>query len=181
PDVTPRFAWFEHDRPPHAGEYARVFASRHRFGKQATRIAYDREIADRPQPHPHSATSELLRDEAQRRLERMATADGVAGRLQHYLRAVPLARLPEIAAAARALGLSERSLRRRLTAEGTSYRDAVRAALEASAGRMLRDPAHSIKQVAAALGFADDAAFHRAFKRWTGMTPGDYRRSGGQR
>ena len=49
--------------------------------------------------------------------------------------------------------------------------------LEASAGRMLRDPSHTIKETAAALGFADVAAFHHAFKGWTGMTPGEYRRS----
>jgi AraC-like DNA-binding protein len=77
--------------------------------------------------------------------------------------------------------MSERSLRRHLATDGTSYREVVRLALEASAGRMLRDPAHSIKETAVALGFADAAAFHRAFKRWTGMTPGEFRRAhGGQ-
>jgi AraC-like DNA-binding protein len=91
------------------------------------------------------------------------------------------AQLPEISSAARTIGVSERSLRRRLTADGTSYRDVVRSALEGSAGRMLRDPAYTIKQIASALGFAHAAAFHRAFKRWTGMTPGEYRRSAGVR
>ena len=96
--------------------------------------------------------------------------------LRYYLGALPPSRIPGMANAARRLGMSERSLRRRLAAEGTSYREVVRVALEAKAGRLLRDPARSIKETAAALGFADTAAFHRAFKRWTGVTPLEYRR-----
>ena len=61
--------------------------------------------------------------------------------------------------------------------DGTSYRDAVHVALEDSAGRMLKDCSRTIKEISAALGFADATAFHRAFKRWTGVTPGEYRRA----
>jgi AraC-like DNA-binding protein len=95
------------------------------------------------------------------------------------LLARPASRIPDMATAARDLGVSERSLRRRLASENTSYRELVRATLEASAGHMLRDPARSIKETAAALGFVDARTFHRAFKRWTGMTPMEYRETRG--
>jgi AraC-like DNA-binding protein len=52
----------------------------------------------------------------------------------------------------------------------------VRGILEDSAGFMLRDPKRSIQETAVALGFSNVGAFHRAFKRWTGMTPAQYRR-----
>jgi AraC-like DNA-binding protein len=179
PGAAPRLACFEHERPNHHSEYTRIFGGTQRFGQSATSIAFDREIADQSQMHQHPQLYDLLRTEAQRRLDQMATDVRPATRLRQYLLAMPPARIPEIWAAARDLGMSERSLRRRLTADGTSYRDVVRSALEASAGRMLRDPAHTIKETALALGFADAAAFHRAFKRWTGMTPGEYRRARG--
>ena len=179
PSAVPRLARFEHERPKHHVEYTRIFGGHQRFGQSETSIAFDRAIADRPQMHQHPELYELLRTEAQRRLDQMATGVGPATRLHQYLLSVPPSHIPEISAAARDLGTSERSLRRRLAEDGTSYRDVVRSALEATAGRMLRDPAHTIKETAVALGFADPAAFHRAFKRWTGMTPGEYRRTRG--
>jgi AraC-like DNA-binding protein len=177
--AVPRLACFEHARPSHHREYTRVFGYNQRFGQRVTSIAFDREIVDRPQMHRHAELFDLLQAEAQRRLERMATGAGPAARLRQYLLARPPSRIPEISTAARDLGMSERSLRRRLAADGTSYRDVVRSALEGLAGRMLGNPTRSIKETAVALGFADAAAFHRAFKRWTGTTPGEYRRARG--
>jgi AraC-like DNA-binding protein len=87
--------------------------------------------------------------------------------------------MPDLPAAAQDLGLSERSLRRLLEAEGTSFRSLVRTVRRTSAEHMLRDPRYSIQETASALGFANVRAFHRAFKQWTGMTPGAYRARGG--
>jgi AraC-like DNA-binding protein len=78
--------------------------------------------------------------------------------------------------AARELGLSDRSLRRFLAAKGTSYRLLVRTLRQRHADDMLRDPERTIQDTASALGFANVRAFHRAFKQWTGMTPGEFRR-----
>jgi AraC-like DNA-binding protein len=179
PSAAPLFVSFEHEAPKHREEYTRIFGDDQRFGQRVTSIAFDAATVDRPQMHQHPELYELLRTEAQRRLDRMTTDVRPAHRLRRYLQAVPPSRIPEISAAARDLGMSERSLRRRLAADGTSYRDVVRAKLEASADRMLRDPTQTIKETAAALGFADAGTFHRAFKRWTGMTPGEYRRARG--
>jgi AraC-like DNA-binding protein len=181
PSVGPRIACFEHERPSHHGEYKRIFGEHSKFSQNTTSMAFDREIADRPQIHQHAELYDLLRTEGQRRLDRIATDTRPAARLRQHLLSVPPSRIPAISAVARELGMSERSLRRHLATEGTSYRDVVRSTLETSAGRLLRDPARTIKQTAAALGFADAAAFSSAFKRWTGMTPGEYRRAHARR
>jgi AraC-like DNA-binding protein len=178
PKAVPRFASFEHERPPHHREYTRTFGGTERFGQSVTSIAFDRAIVDRLQTHVHPEFHALLRAEAQRRLDRMTTDVRPAARLSQYLLAMPPSQIPPISTAARDLGMSERSLRRGLFADGTSYRDVVRSALQASAGRMLRGSRHTIKETAVALGFANAAAFYHAFKRWTGMTPGEYRRGG---
>jgi AraC-like DNA-binding protein len=177
PSAAPRHAWFEHERPDYHREYTRIFGDEPRFAQRVTSIAFDREIADRRQIHQHPELYELLQAEAERRLHRMTQGLGPATRLREYLLRMPPSRIPDMGRAARALGMSERSLRRHLAADGTSYRNLVRSALEASAGDMLQDRRRTIKETAAALGFAEVTAFSRAFKRWTGMTPREYRRA----
>ena len=78
-------------------------------------------------------------------------------------------------AVALALGISVRSLRRRLAAEGRSYQSVESEALATAAKRLLRDERRTIQDTADRMGFADTTAFHRAFKRWTGTTPSAYR------
>jgi AraC-like DNA-binding protein len=175
PRVLPRTASFEHDRPGYHKEYTRLFGGSERFGQPSTFIAFDRAIADRGQLHQSPELYSVVRAEAERKLERIARGVGPAERLHQYLLARPASRIPDIVTAARDLGVSERSLRRQLASENTSYREVVRAVLEASARRMLREPARSIKETAVALGFVDARSFHRAFKAWTGMTPKQYR------
>jgi AraC-like DNA-binding protein len=178
PAGVARAVWFEHARPTHHREYTRVFGGVERFGQPRTTLAFDRALLDRPQMHQHPALYSMLRAEAERALDRMTAGLRPSDQVREYLLARPPARIPDLATAARDLGVSERSLRRRLAAEATSYRALVRATLETSAGHWLRDPRRSIQETAHALGFSDAGAFHRAFKRWTGMTPKEYRERG---
>jgi AraC-like DNA-binding protein len=169
-------ALFEHARPAHHREYARIFGGIEKFGQTTTGITFDQSLLDGTQQwghHPELYSA--LRAEAERALDRVTEGVSAAEQLRRYLVARPPSRIPDPSTAARDLGMSERSLRRRLAAESTSYRDLVRAILEMHADHMLRDPRRSIQETAHALGFADAATFHRAFKRWTGRTPKEYR------
>jgi len=72
--------------------------------------------------------------------------------------------------------MSPRTLRRRLESEGTSFqtlRDAVR---KESALEHIRETELALSEIAYLLGFGETSAFHRAFRRWTGETPAQYRR-----
>jgi len=179
PRQMPRAVSFEHDRPPYHKEYTRLFGGSERFGQPSTFIAFDRAIADRGQLHQSPELYSVVRAEAERKLDQIERGVGPVERLHQYLLARPVSRIPDIVTAARDLGVSERSLRRHLASESTSYREIVRTVLEASARRMLREPARSIKETAVALGFVDARSFHRAFKAWTGLTPKQYREKRG--
>jgi AraC-like DNA-binding protein len=177
PRVAPQMASFEHELPAHHPEYTRLFGGAERFAQRTTALAFDRALLDRAHLHQHPELYSMLRAEAERALKRVTLGLRPSEQLRQYLLARPASRIPDMATAARDLRVSERSLRRQLASENTSYRELVRATLEASARHMLRDPARSIKETAAALGFVDARTFHRAFKRWTGMTPMEYRQT----
>lgn len=86
-------------------------------------------------------------------------------------------RVPRLKDAARLIGVSERTLIRRLRAEGLRYQDLTDGLLQRQSRALLTDPDLTIAQVSEQLGFADASSFHRGFRRWFGTTPDQYRRA----
>jgi AraC-like DNA-binding protein len=175
-NTRPEGVCFVHRRPPHHHEYTRIFGGAERFGQLFNGIEFSSHLLDRPHLYRHSELHALLLAQAERVLGRIGRSVGYSERLQHYFLARSPARIPDMSAAARELGVSERTLRRKLAEEGVSYRELVQSALVRVACTMLRDPRSSVQAVAHALGFSEVTAFHRAFKRWVGVTPLEYRR-----
>ena len=73
------------------------------------------------------------------------------------------------------LGVSERTLQRRLTELGRSFSDVVEDFRHEEAARLLATPGIPLVEVASRLGYAEQTSFTRAFRRWTGTTPGAWR------
>jgi AraC-like DNA-binding protein len=85
--------------------------------------------------------------------------------------------IPGIGEISDLLAMSNRTLTRRLSEAGVTYRDLIKRTQERIARQMLSDDAHSIGDIAFLTGFSDQSAFNRAFKKWTGKTPSDFRRN----
>jgi AraC-like DNA-binding protein len=173
-DARPRVL-FEHAAPSYRAEYARIFDGLARFEQPFTGIVMDRRLMDSVQLHKDVDFHESLKAQAEKRLTHLAQNRTYADRVREYLleRATPDRR--DMQGAARALGISARSLRRRLFQEGCSYSAIADDALATLAKRLLSDQERSIQATAYTMGFADPSAFYRAFKRWTGTTPKEYR------
>jgi AraC-like DNA-binding protein len=166
---------FEHVRPDYHHEYIKAFGPVVRCGQPFTGLEFERRLLDRPHLHRRPELHALLCAGAEHYLERLTRPQTFAERVQALLRTQPSMRTIDMRVAAHTLGISVRSLRRRLAEEGSSYRAVTQAALQDSARAMLRDPQCTLQAAAHALGFADASAFHRAFRRWTGLTPIQYR------
>jgi AraC-like DNA-binding protein len=162
---------FEHARPAYHREHARVFQGVERFSQPSSAITFASALLDRVHLHLHSEFYLVLRREAERNLDRLARELTQEERLRQYLLSQRPQSMPDMETAARDLRVSARTLRRRLAEEGVSFRSVVQSVLETLASHMLRDPNRTIQETAHAMGFADAASFHRAFKRWKGVTP----------
>jgi AraC-like DNA-binding protein len=83
--------------------------------------------------------------------------------------------VPPLNAITRRLGISERTLRRRLKSVGTSYNGILKEMRAAAAKDLLQNKMVTVDRVAAQLGYSESANFRHAFKRWTGQSPQSYR------
>jgi AraC-like DNA-binding protein len=169
--------YFEHSAPAYRAEYARIFEGAECFDQSFTGIEFDAAWLDRTEQPPNGELYTVLESLAERKLTRVTREGGYGERLRDFLLSNVLEQRPQMDAVARSLGISVRSLRRRLDEEGISYTSLLNDARASLAKRMLDDPERSIYETAYAMGFSDPSAFHRAFKRWTGMTPTQYRGS----
>jgi AraC-like DNA-binding protein len=170
-------ASFAYPAPDYRAEYTRVFHGRERFEQPFTGLVFDRALLDSVSPLRDEAVHDALRAVAERHMARTQGAPTTL-RVRELLVRERGSRT-DMSTVARALGLSVRSLRRRLSAEGTSYAAVVNDALAAVAKHHLVDRGRSIQETAYEMGFSDSSAFHRAFKTWTGTTPRAFRDSQG--
>ncbi|WP_186274127.1 AraC family transcriptional regulator [Mycobacterium kubicae] len=113
-------------------------------------------------------------------LERRRQRTGVARRVRERLASID-GKPHTIASVARQLAMSERTLRRRLAEENTTFRDLVEEVHRFLAEELLATGALSVEDVALRLGYAEATSFIAAFKRWTGTTPARYQRAAAPR
>jgi AraC-like DNA-binding protein len=169
--------WLMHSAPEDAGEYERTFApARVRFGARCSGYVFDRVHLSQPLSSADPKLCQVVRKLAERMLAELPATDTVADRLRRLIaRELPQGD-PSSARAASLLRMSQRTLCRRLEHEGTTYRELLDDLRRQLAMQYLARPDLSVSEVAFLLGFSQAAAFHRAFKRWTGRTPLEHRR-----
>jgi len=172
--VVPARVCFQHPRPADTAAHDRLFGCAITFDAPATELAFDAAILARPLPdsdpdlHRYLVTraSELL-DEVGEPTWRNRAQRAIADRLAQGE--------PSLDDIARALATSGRTLHRRLKDEQTSFAEVLENLRHTTALVLLRDRALAVYQVAHLLGYSENAAFTRAFRRWTGETPEGWR------
>jgi AraC-like DNA-binding protein len=172
-----RIDWigFQYPEPEYSAEYARSLGLPCHFGQSFTGVVFDSSLLDTPSPYKDEELHSALRRIAEQRILQVAHNLPISWRVRDYLvgqGGKPHIDMPDVA---RALGMSTRSLRRRLNHEGVSFHDLAHEASASVAKQLLRNKRWSIQEAAYEMGFAHSTTFHRAFKRWTGTTPKEFR------
>lgn len=162
--VAPKEVYFRHSAASMA--HRRLFGAPVRFDMRANALLFDTTALRTPMPGADRQLRDLLARYADERL--VSPRD-----LVDRVRAAMPGRLETIA---QRLGMSVRSLERRLGARGTSFRALQSHVRQELATRYLRETDMGVARIAERLGYASAAELHRAFRAWTGMTPGAYRK-----
>ncbi len=172
--------WFDFPEPAYAAR-ARELLPAVRYGMPASQFRFPARLLQTPLAMANAVAlrSALARCE-QEEAERGLTSDQIVGRVRSELRLGPNG-YPDLEQMARRLHLTPRTLRRRLHQEGTRYSSLLESVRRQDAIRLLSNQRLEVSEIAEMLGYFDPANFTRAFRRWTGKTPSQYRRMTSQR
>jgi AraC-like DNA-binding protein len=168
-----------HPEPPHGAEYHLIFGCPLRFGAPATALHFDARFLRLPVVQDEAALRRFLRNSPAELLSRRDHGADTSGQVRRLLGNGIGGDLPSLDAVASRVGVSGPTLRRKLAAEGTSFREVREQLLRDQAVASLVRGDESVEELARRLGFSEASAFHRAFKRWTGSSPGAYRANTG--
>jgi AraC-like DNA-binding protein len=173
--VRPLTVTFRHQAPAALAEHRRILGPRVQFGQRQDAVVYPSPALEAGLLSADPALLEMFEGDARRRLEQLEPRGAVSGRVLALLSARLKGEVPALAAVASELAMSERSIQRSLREENTSYRALVDEVRKELALEHLSRPGTSATDVAFLLGFSEPSAFTRAFRRWTGQPPTQFR------
>ena len=166
---------FRH-RPDDPADFERLLGCPVHTGAAADELAIAPEAWRQPLRRRDSLLHGVLTSQAEEMLARRGSDQRASIQLRRAFSRGLSGRGANLPALARRLGTSPRTLQRRLGQEGTTFQEILDQFRSDAAERYLADSSLSCAEVGYLLGFSEPAAFHRAFKRWRGLTPRDYRR-----
>lgn len=167
--------WFQHPPPRDVTAHERFFGCPVRFSAPETRLVLATDIMNRPPRSRDPGLNAYLDRHALALSATLAERSTLAERVRLLLGPLLRGGEPSQSEIARKLGMSERTLQRRLRDEGRSFADVLDGVRRELAARYLGDPRLTIYEVAFLLGYAEPSSFHRAFRRWTGEGPREFR------
>ncbi|CAH0351685.1 HTH-type transcriptional regulator VirS [Aquabacterium sp. CECT 9606] len=164
--------------PEHEHRYAATFGQRMSFGQKECAITFNAALLDTKLPTHDPVAYMAARTRADSQLAAMKAGSDMADTVRAWLLSA-FPKQPTVAETAEHLGMSERSFRRHLSTLDTTHADLSQECQRLTAERLLAEGKLPLKQIAEALGFSSVHSFHRAFRRWSGLTPSEWRESRG--
>jgi AraC-like DNA-binding protein len=168
---------FSYPEPLHSAEYRLMYCADLHFGRPNTSIAFEASYLELPVVQNERSIKEFLRTAPESILLKYKNGSSLSAKVRRRLRQFAPGEAPDFESLAQELNLTPATMRRRLHEEGASYqsiKDQLRRDLAIS---YLSHSSRSVMDIALELGFSERSAFHRAFRKWTGAAPGEFRRT----
>lgn len=177
--IDPLEVWFAYPRPLDVTRLTSWFRCDLRFDQPRGGMVYGSHQMETPLLDSEERLTHYLDQLAEQELAALPQADTYSRRVGVAVWETLSDGQPAIAQIARELGVSTRTLQRRLREEGTTYAEVIDSLRAQMAPTLLRDGSLAVYEIAYLLGYSDPSAFFRAFRRWRGCSPAEYRENAG--
>jgi len=161
-------------KPVYADKYEEIFHCTVKFDAPENLLIFDAEILYRPLKHADPLTRKILEQECWQLCQRLSGNVTMKDKIRHELLFAEND-FPKLEQLSQRINVPERTIRRKLTAEGTSYKDILSDIRKQKALELIEAGDCSMEKIAEKLGYSDVASFYHAFKTWTGTTPTNFR------
>ncbi len=166
---------FQHAKPESISEYQQYFSCPLEFLCDKNSIEFDKKLLKTTIPDSNPALNLILRRHADEMLTNLPKAGNILVRVREQLANSLRGGDPNIESIATSLNMTPRTLQRQLKEMNTSYKALLDEMRKALALHYLQNKNIGVSETAYLLGYSEPSVFHRAFKRWFDMTPGEFR------
>jgi AraC-like DNA-binding protein len=174
---APKEVQFAHEAPKQISEHLRIFHAPVSFGCKTNAIVIDRQFVEREVPAADQQLYQILKRYLDQVLSEMPREDTLLTAVRRATAETMRDGNLKLARVAKQMAMSARTLQRQLKERGVDFKQLTDETRQRFAVNYLKERKNTLTEVAFLLGYSELSAFNRAFKRWTGSTPLDYRRS----
>ena len=177
-DISPVEVSFQHDPPSNLSDYQQAFNCQLLFNQPDNYIAYHTRDLRRRTAKADASINQFLVQRVEEETKGIKVhATRVTADVEQLIKDALPSGIPSIIQVGEHMGMSNRTLTRRLSENGVSFRDLIRRTQEDISKNLLSNSSRSVAEIAFATGFSEQSAFNRAFKRWTGKSPLEFRKN----
>ena len=177
-DIRPVGVSFVHNAPDDMSRYEDYFSCKVQFGQEFNRLTFTSDDLDTPSLKADKSINSFMIERLREKAEGVeVAANKFLNDTQKLIKDALPSGIPFVADIGRHLGMSTRTLSRRLSEKGTTYRQLVQDTQQMISTDLLKNSTETVSEIAFQAGFSEQSAFNRAFKRWTGQSPLEYRNS----
>jgi AraC-like DNA-binding protein len=174
-EFTPTAVEFQHNEPADISEHQQLFRCPIKFNSRTNKLHFPSSYLSLPIEKADASLCALLDRHAEELLAKFPPRDSLVDQVRSIIASEFRGGDPSLEHVADQLRMTPRTLQRKLQELGTSHNELLEQMRRQLAMRYLREREMAICEVAYLLGFSESSSFHRAFKRWTGLTPKEFR------
>lgn len=174
-NFVPEAVFFKHPAPDRRDEHERYFGCPVHFEADRDALLVSEETLATPNRLGDAAICAFFDAHLETELAERSDRHGLNKRISIQISQSLSEGAPTVAEIARRMGMSSRTLQRRLSEQDLSFKQLVDASRRELAQRLLQQSQYSLSEIAFLTGFSEQSAFNRAFKRWAGQTPRSFR------